>query len=86
MKTVKIADLKAHLSSYLRDVRAGGELVVADRSTPFAVISPLRKSSRLPGIRKATLSPAAMRRIRPVPPLKPVDPLETLLEDRNARW
>ena len=85
MKTVKIADLKARLSSYLREVRAGGELIVADRSTPFAVISPLRESSRMTGVRRATRSAAELRKLRPVPPLRPVDPLEILLEDRRSR-
>ena len=42
MKSVNIAELKNHLSSYLNDVRAGAEIVVRDRETPIARIIPLR--------------------------------------------
>ncbi len=40
MKTVKIADLKAHLSEHLRAVRAGETLTVLDRERPVARIVP----------------------------------------------
>ena len=40
MKSVKIAELKARLSEYLRDVRRGEEWVVMERSTPVARIVP----------------------------------------------
>jgi prevent-host-death family protein len=39
---VKTAELKARLSYYLRQVREGGEsVIVCDRDTPVAVLSPL---------------------------------------------
>jgi len=42
MRSVNIAELKNHLSSYLNEVRAGGEIVVRDREVPIARIVPLR--------------------------------------------
>ena len=38
---VRIAELKAHLSDYLRSVRRGNEVIVKDRETPVARIVPL---------------------------------------------
>jgi prevent-host-death family protein len=38
---VRIAELKARLSDYLRSVRRGNELIVKDRETPVARIVPL---------------------------------------------
>lgn len=41
MKSVKIADLKDHLSEHLRSVERGAELEVTDRSRPIARIVPV---------------------------------------------
>ncbi len=40
MTEVKIAELKAHLSEYLRSVRRGNEVIVKDRETTVARIVP----------------------------------------------
>ncbi len=40
MDTVRIAELKARLSEYLRRVRRGRALTVTDRETPIAQIIP----------------------------------------------
>jgi prevent-host-death family protein len=40
MRTVKIADLKAHLSAHLQRVRGGEEVLVCDRDKPVARIVP----------------------------------------------
>ena len=40
MKAVRIAELKARLSGYLRSVRRGRALTVTDRDTPIAQIIP----------------------------------------------
>jgi len=40
MKRVRIAELKAKLSEYLRGVRRGESVTVMDRDTPVAVIIP----------------------------------------------
>ena len=45
MKSVNIADLKNNLSLYLKEVRAGGEILVRDRNNPIARIVPLSKAS-----------------------------------------
>jgi prevent-host-death family protein len=36
MRTVKIAELKAHLSAHIRFVRNGEEVLILDRNTPVA--------------------------------------------------
>jgi prevent-host-death family protein len=41
MKTTAVAKLKAHLSKYLRLVRAGEEILVTDRDVPVARIVPV---------------------------------------------
>jgi prevent-host-death family protein len=40
MRSANIADLRDHLTQYLREVRAGGEIVVRDRQRPIAKIVP----------------------------------------------
>jgi len=42
MKSVRVADLKAHLSEHLRSVRRGHPIVVMDRDTPIAQVLPFR--------------------------------------------
>ena len=44
MKTVNIAELKNRLSVYLKDVKAGEEILVRDRNQPVARIVPLARS------------------------------------------
>lgn len=41
MKIAAIADLKAHLSEYLNQVKVGGEVIVTDRGTPVARLVPV---------------------------------------------
>jgi len=41
MKSISISHLKARLSEYLRLVHGGSTLVVTDRGTPVAMVSPL---------------------------------------------
>lgn len=41
-KTVAVADLKARLSSHLRRVKQGSELVVTERGIPVAKLVPLK--------------------------------------------
>ena len=40
MKSVRIVDLKNHLSEHLRNIRKGASLIVLDRQTPIAKIIP----------------------------------------------
>ena len=41
MRSTNIAELRNHLTRYLKEVRAGEEIVVRDRQRPFAKIVPL---------------------------------------------
>jgi len=43
MKTVKVAELKTHLSKYLRLAARGTQIVVKDRDEPIAQLGPLDK-------------------------------------------
>ncbi len=44
MKSVNVADLKNRLSFYLKEVRAGEEIIVRDRDKPIARIMPLARA------------------------------------------
>ena len=41
MRSTNISDLRTHLTRYLKEVRAGEEIIVRDRQLPFAKIVPL---------------------------------------------
>lgn len=85
-KYVKIGTLRNHLSGYLRKVRAGAEIIIADRETPIGKIIPFEKKGgsdfRLidppkgyAGLSTLTFPPCD-------PPLNVVD---LLLEERRKR-
>jgi len=85
MKRVGIADLKAHLSGHLRQVKKGEVLLVMERETPVARIVP---EGGLPSgviIRPASRSIEESRRlVARLEPLElPVDSVTLLLEDRK---
>lgn len=40
MKPLSVSELKSHLSEHLREVRAGGEVIVTERGQPIARIVP----------------------------------------------
>ena len=44
MKTTGIAELKAHLSRYLEQVKSGQEVVITERGLPVAKLVPLRRA------------------------------------------
>ena len=44
MKTTAISDLKARLSEYLNQVKAGTEILITDRGKPVARLIPLSRS------------------------------------------
>lgn len=81
MKTVGIADLKAHLSEHLRAVRKGRSLLVLDRSTPIARLEPVGSGPL--EVREASRRPASLR--RPPPQAASTDSLAVLLADRARR-
>jgi len=44
MQAVNIAKLRGHLSTYLKRVRRGEEILIRDRNTPVAKLVPLSKT------------------------------------------
>lgn len=85
MKDVKVAELKAKLSEYLRFVRKGNEVIVYDRNDPIARVVPYTASGALV-VREAVKKYATLGDI-PIPALEKelgFDPVEVLLADRNS--
>jgi prevent-host-death family protein len=81
--TVKIADFKAHLSEYLRNVRNGHPLTLVDRHTPVAQVVPYSdKSGTRLVFKPATLKPEQIQ----FPPRlkKKIDVLRYLAEERQS--
>ena len=84
MGAVKIAELKARLSEYLRAVRRGETVTVLDRETPIARIVPVRAGATLdvrapaPGARK----PNEVRLLEPA--RLDIDIVDLLLEERQG--
>jgi prevent-host-death family protein len=84
MKQVRIADLKARLSEYLRAVRRGETIAVFDRDTPVAQLVPYRDRPAL-RVRKPSAQAPALNRVRLPKPLKlNLDIVELLLEERQG--
>jgi prevent-host-death family protein len=44
MKRAAVSELKAHLSEYLNQVKAGGEILITDRGKPVARLVPIARS------------------------------------------
>lgn len=85
MKSTKVADLKAHLSAYLREVRRGGEILILDRATPIAKMIPYREKGRGLVISPPRMPLTKLRGVQGVRPKVPFDPVEALTEDRGRR-
>lgn len=84
MTQVRIAELKARLSEFLRNVQRGESLTVLDRNTPIAQLVPIREPRGL-RIRKPVSGTPAPRKV-PIPKaanLK-LDILDLLLEERQS--
>ncbi len=56
VKEVKIAEFKAHLSEHLRAVRQGHSVLIKDRQTPIARVTPYQKSGDGLPVREPTRS------------------------------
>jgi len=81
-KTVKVAELKAKLSAYLRAARRGQAVTVCDRDTPVARLIPYDSAvSALPS-RPAT-RPWGSTKLPP-PLARPIDSLAALLDERQS--
>ncbi len=80
-KTVKVAELKARLSEYLRAVRRGHPVTVCDRDTPIARLVPYTAMGEALAVRQPI---RALHDVPMPPPLgRPVDSLAVLLEERQ---
>jgi antitoxin (DNA-binding transcriptional repressor) of toxin-antitoxin stability system len=83
MKQVRIAELKAKLSEFLRAVQGGESLAVLDRNTAIAQIVPIRERPGLRIRKPASGSPAPNKVSLPKPLALKIDALELLLEERQ---
>ena len=81
-KTVKVAELKSHLSAYLRSARLGHSVIVCDRDTPVARIVPYASDAEPLAVRHA------IRALHSAPLPRPlghrVDSLAALLDERQS--
>ena len=84
MKTVRIAELKARLSEYLRAVRRGETIAVMDRETPVAQIVPVHDRTALRVRRPAPGTPRPNQVPLPKPLTLNVDVVQLLLEERQS--
>lgn len=85
MKTVGVAEVKARLSAYLRQVRGGTELTVVDRSTPIARIVPHEGETVPLAVRRPARGAPAPHLVPLPPPLRlKVDIVTLLLEERQG--
>ena len=84
MKQVRIAELKARLSEYLRAVRRGETVAVLDRETPVAQIVPVRGRPALRVRRPAPGTPPPNQVPLPKPAKLNVDVVRFLLEERQG--
>jgi len=85
MTRAKVSELKARLSAYLADVRAGGEVLVCDRTTPIARLVPVDQSADDLSLVPASESAASLKKIVGVRPRGPVDSDRLLGELRRDR-
>jgi prevent-host-death family protein len=87
--TVGIRELKARLSAYIRQVKAGGTVVILDRGTPVGRIVPVMPSveARAQKLVEAGLVVWSGRRLTPIAPVARTRGqrmvADLLLEDRE---
>ena len=82
--SVRIAQLKARLSEYLRAVRKGGELTVYDRDHPIARVVPYATDTGRFVVREPIHPYTTLGKIpMPGPARLAADAVEILLEDRR---
>jgi prevent-host-death family protein len=83
MEEVKIAELKANLSFYLAQVRNGKVIIVCDRSTPIARLTPIKSAQDDLIIEEALDPPSEARKFKSLKLLKRAD-VDRLLEEERA--
>jgi prevent-host-death family protein len=84
MKQVRIAELKAKLSEFLRAVQGGESIAVLDRNTAIAQIVPIRDRPGLRIRKPASGSPTPNKVALPKAMPVKIDVLELLLEERQS--
>jgi prevent-host-death family protein len=85
--SVGVAELKAHLSEYVRAAQKGKETIIKDRQTPVAKLVPIEQPRMIGEIRRATRSVAEVQRMLDSRPLEPPIPAETfqrILDEERA--
>lgn len=85
MKKVMISELKAHLSELLASVRGGETILVCDRRTPVATLSPFEKDIDDFGVIEPRLPISAVAGLKTISLAPGADPLATLAELREER-
>ena len=81
-KSVKVAELKAQLSAYLRAARAGHHVTVCDRDTPVARLVPYEADDEPLVVRRPT---RALRDVKQPRPLgRRLHSLAALLDERQS--
>jgi prevent-host-death family protein len=85
MKSAKVSELKARLSAYLSEVRAGGSVIVYDRNTPIARLVPFHEESDDLAVIEASAHPSSLKKIKGVRPKKRIDVDKVLRELRGDR-
>ncbi|MHB8512334.1 MAG: type II toxin-antitoxin system Phd/YefM family antitoxin [Actinomycetota bacterium] len=85
MSKVKIAELKNHLSEYLRRVERGAEIVVTDRDRPIARIVPVDKATASVRITPPSRPFSSIRSKRYKRAGWKISSTELLLEERRDR-
>lgn len=85
METVSVAELKARLSHYLREVRAGRSFTVTSRDIPVAVVGPWEplEAAGLEVVEPTPGAPSLFKVMRPPEPGLP-DGAELIRRDREA--
>jgi prevent-host-death family protein len=84
MKKVRVAELKARLSEYLRAARRGHEVTVFDRDQPIAKLVPYAPTGVL-SVREPAAPYGKLANVPMPPPLRlDVDAVDLLLEDRQS--
>ena len=86
MKKVRIAELKSRLSEHLRAVKRGETIVVLERDSPIARITPLEAGRSPLVVRPRSERAVPLARIPLPAPLKlRTDVVALLAEERGAR-
>ena len=83
MKRANVSQLKARLSSYLADVRSGDTVIVCERATPIAQLTPLAADAEELIIREAVKPIRSLKKIRPVRMKRKTDVDKLLTEMRG---